>query len=266
MATLSVFESVYALAGTGLSGTVTPGTAASATVAVSSPSNYTGTVAFTSSSCVLTGYPSGVTASTSGNPTCTLSGSGTVTFANGVPTGSPITFAIHTTSLTTVSELRRLLIGPGAPSMQLANLRTPASPQAPQSGGNGSSELPAAFALAALLLFIVPGGTRKWRKMLSAVLLIVSLSLTFAGCGGGGSSGSTPIQTLPTPTVTVTPASNPVSFNAAFNVVVSVTGTAGTATGGVTLSGGALTGLNGTLSSGSYTFTFPPTPSQAAPA
>jgi len=234
--------------------------AASATVAVSSTSNYTGTVAFTSASCVLTGYPSGVTSSTPGNPTCTLSGNGTVTLANGVPTGSPVTFAIHTTSLTTVSELQRRLIGPGpvAPSTQLARLRTPATPQAPQSGGTGIFPAAGSVALAALLLFIIPGGTRKWRKMLGAVLLIVSLSLTFAGCsGGGGGGGSSPAPTLPTPTVTVTPASNPVAFNSPFNVTVSVTGTAGTATGGVTLSGGALAGLDGTLTNGSYTFTIP---------
>jgi hypothetical protein len=258
-ASVSVFESVYALAGLNLS-SVTPGTAASTTVAVSSASNYTGTVTFASSSCVLTGYPSGVTASTPGNPTCTLSGNGTVTLANGAPTGSPVTFAIHTTSLTTVSELQRRLIGPGpvAPSTQLARLRTPATPQAPQSGGTGIFPAAGSVALAALLLFIIPGGTRKWRKMLGAVLLIVSLSLTFAGCsGGGGGGGSSPAPTLPTPTVTVTPASNPVAFNSPFNVTVSVTGTAGTATGGVTLSGGALAGLDGTLTNGSYTFTIP---------
>jgi len=261
-ASVSVYESVYALAGTNLS-SVTPGTAASTTVAVSSTSNYTGTVTFASSSCVLTGYPSGVTSSTPGNPTCTLSGNGTVTLANGVPTGSPVNFAIHTTSLTNVSELRRPMVGPGvtgpgAPSTQFAKLSAPASPHAPQSGGTGFFGAAGSAALAALLLFIIPGGTRKWRKMLSAVLLIVSLSLTFAGCGGGGGGGgSNPPPTLPTPTVTVMPASNPVAFNAAFNVTVSVTGTAGTATGGVTLSGGALTGLNGTLSSGSYTFTIP---------
>jgi len=263
-ASVSVYESVYALAGTNLS-SVTPGTAASTTVAVSSTSNYTGTVTFASSSCVLTGYPSGVTSSTPGNPTCTLSGNGTVTLANGVPTGSPVTFAIHTTSATTVSELRRLLIGPGAPSTQFAKLSTPPSPYAPQSRGTGFFGAAGSAALAALLLFIIPGGARKWRKMLSALLLIVSLSLTFAGCGGGGSGGgSNPPPTLPTPTVTVTPASNPVAFNTALNVTVSVTGTAGTATGGVTLSGGtAATGIynspanTGTLSGGSALFTIP---------
>jgi hypothetical protein len=254
--TLSVFESVYSLTGTGPSN-VTPGMAASATVAVSSTSNYTGTVAFTSASCVLTGYPSGVTSSTPGNPTCTLSGNGTVTLANGVPTGSPVTFAIHTTSTTNVSELRRPVIGPSVPSMQLAKVSTPA-PKGPPSrrtelfGGAGS------VALAALLLFIIPGGARKWRRTLSALLLVVSLSLSFAGCSGGSSGGGgTQTPTLPTPTVTVTPASNTVAFNAPLMVTVSVTGSAGTATGGVTLSGGALTGLDGTLSSGSYTFTIP---------
>lgn len=92
--------------------------------------------------------------------------------------------------------------------------------------------------------------------MLSVLVAMVAIgALASCNSGGGGSSPSQP--TLPTPTVTVTPASNTVAFNAPLNVVVTVTGTAGTATGGVTLSGGALAGLNGTLSSGSYTFTIP---------
>ncbi|MFZ0337117.1 MAG: Ig-like domain repeat protein, partial [Terracidiphilus sp.] len=265
MATLSVFESVYALAGTNLS-SVTPGTAASTTVAVSSTSNYTGTVALASSSCVLTEYPSGVTSSTPGNPTCTLSGNGTVTFANGVPTGSPVTFAIHTTSLTTVSELRRPAIGPRSPSVQLAKLSTSASPRTPQPSGAESFGAPGSgtgwlgagsgAVLALVLFFGIPARRRSWRAMLSVLVAMVAIgALASCNSGGGGSSPSQP--TLPTPTVTVTPASNTVAFNAPLNVVVTVTGTAGTATGGVTLSGGALAGLNGTLSSGSYTFTIP---------
>jgi len=250
--TLVVYESVFSLAGTGLS-SVTPGTAASATVAVSSASNYTGTVTFTTASCALTGYPTGVTSSTPGNPTCTLSGSGTVTLANGVPTGSPVTFAIHTDSATNVSELRRPVIGNSAPAMQLAKLSTPANPHAPLSRGTHSSDNmlfggAGGAALAALFLIIIPGGARKWRQMLSVLLLIAAVAI--AGCG---SRGNTPT----TPTVTVTPASSTVAFNTALNVTVAVSGTAGPATGGVTLSGGALAGLNGTLSGGSYLFTIP---------
>ena len=258
---LTVYESVFSVAGTGPSSPVTPATAASATVAVTSTSNYTGSVAFTSSSCVLTGYPAGVTASTPGNPTCTLSGNGTVTLANGVATGSPITFAIHTTSATAVSELVWPLIRTGAPAMQLAKVTAPANPHAPRnvppSSGAGLFGAAGGAALAALLLIIIPGGARKWRKMLSALLLIVSVTFAIAGCGGGGGGGTSSPPTLPTPTVTVTPASSTVAFNTALNVTVTVTGTAGTATGGVTLSGGALAGINGTLSSGSYMFTIP---------
>ena len=130
-AKLAVAQSVFSLTGTGPSSTVTPGTAATASVAVSSTSNYTGTVTFTSASCVLTAYSNGASASNPANPTCTLSGNGTVTFANGAPTGSPVTFAIHTTSLTTVSELRRPNIGPGvtgpsAKATQLTKLSAPA--------------------------------------------------------------------------------------------------------------------------------------------
>ena len=257
---ITVSQSVYSLTGTGPSGPVTPGTAASATVAVASTpnTNYTGTVTFTSASCVLSGYPTGVTSSTPGNPTCTLSGSGAVTVANGVPSGSA-TFAIHTDSATNLSELRRPAFDAGTPSTQLAKLSTPANPRAPLSRG---TELFGAggAAFAALFLLIIPGGARKWSKMLGAILLIVALTLTIEGCGGGGaSSGGNTTPTLPTPTVTVTPASTTIPFNAALNVTVAVSGSAGTATGGVTLSAnsGSLSGQNATLTSGSATFTIP---------
>jgi hypothetical protein len=112
-------------------------------------------------------------------------------------------------------------------------------------------------ALAALFLFLVPGGARKWSKMLGAVLLIVALTFAIEGCGGGGGGGNQTPPTLPTPTVMVTPASSTIQFNNSLNVTVAVTGTAGTATGGVTLSGGALAGQNATLTNGSATFTIP---------
>ncbi len=263
-AKLAVAQSVFSLTGTGPSSTVTPGTAATASVAVSSTSNYTGTVTFTSASCVLTAYSNGASASNPANPTCTLSGNGTVTFANGAPTGSPVTFAIHTTSLTTVSELRRPNIGPGvtgpsAKATQLTKLSAPATPHAPLSRGTKLSGAVGSAALAALLLLVIPGGARKWRNLMSVLLLIVSLTLTFAGCSGGssGGGGGTTAPTLPTPTVTVTPASNTIEANAPLMVTVTVTGSAGTATGGVTLSGGAEAGLNSTLTNGSVTLTIP---------
>ena len=230
--TLTVSQSVFSLTGTGPASPVTHGTSGTASVAVSSSSNYTSIspVTFTSASCVLTGYSNGASATNPDNPTCTLAalpaGNGTITFANGVATGSPVAFAIHTYSATSLSaELRRPVIDHNAPAAQLAKITAPANPHAPASKGTELFGAAGGAALAALLLFFIPGGARKWSKMLGAILLIVALTFAIEGCGGGSSGGGgTTTPTLPTPTVTVTPASLTPAFNTALNVTVAVAG------------------------------------------
>jgi subtilase family serine protease len=59
-------------------------------------------------------------------------------------------------------------------------------------------------------------------------------------------------------TVKLAPSATAIAVNQTLNVGVTVSGSAGTPTGTVTLTGGGLTsGLSGTLSAGSYTFTIP---------
>jgi subtilase family serine protease len=60
-----------------------------------------------------------------------------------------------------------------------------------------------------------------------------------------------------TATVTVTPTPAAINVNQSVSVLVAVTGTSGTPSGTVSLSGGGYSAGNGTLANGSYTFTIP---------
>jgi hypothetical protein len=238
--TLTVTQSSFSLAAT-TPAAVAPGSPATSTVSVTSPSDYTGTVTFTSASCTLTGYPAGVTATTQGNPTCALTGNGVVTVTDGVPSGT-VTYTVSTTGTTTAQ-----LSSGGNPAF-LAQRRN----------SSGWFETAGGSALAALFLFLAPVGSRKGRKMLGAILLMVAITFVGVGCGGGSSSTTT--TTLPTPTVTVTPASSSISVNSPLNVTVSVAapaGSSGTPTGTVDIGGGGYSSSSQTLASGSTTFTIP---------
>lgn len=258
---LTVTQSAYTVSATSPGSSVTPGSTATSSVSVATTTNYTGTVTFSNASCVLTGYPSGVTSATLGNPTCALTGNGTVTITDGSPSG-PVTFTVSTTSTTTPLAALTLPKFSGDSPENAGILALAARPSAPARHSNGAGwfETAGGAALAALFLFFVPGGTRKWRQMLGVVLLMFAISFTIAGCGGGSSTPSGP-ATLATPTVTVTPSVTSVAINgSAFTVSVNVTGTAGTATGGVTLTGAGYTSGagTGTLASGTTSFTVNP--------
>ena len=142
---------------------------------MNSSTDYTGTVTFTSAECVLTGYPVGVTVSTPSNPTCSLTGNGAVTLTDGVvqPVGTVVTYTVSTTSTSTASLGERPSIGPTAPEMQLAKNTAPSNPHAPHTSGSGWFGAAGSAALAALFLFLTPGGARKWRQMLGVLLLMV---------------------------------------------------------------------------------------------
>ncbi len=233
---LTVTQSNFSLAATSPAA-VAPGSPATSTVTVTSPSDYTGTVTFTSASCVLTGYPSGVTASTPGNPTCALTGSGVVTVQDGVASPT-VTYTVSTTGTTTAQ------LSPSGNPALLARCRN----------SSGWFESAGGSALAALFLFLAPIGSRKGRKMLSAILLMAAITLAGVGCGGGGGSSTT---TLPTPTVTVTPASSSVTVNSSLDVKVAVAGSSGTPTGGVDIAIPGYTTPQQTLSAGNASFTIP---------
>jgi hypothetical protein len=254
--TLTVTQSGYSLSATAITN-LTPGatTGNTSTVTVNSPSDYTGTVTFTSAECVLTGYPTGVTASTPSNPTCALSGSGTVTMAPGSDIGT-VTYAVSTSSATTASVIDMPSLGRSTRDSQLAKAPSTSNRPAARSDCLGWFGAAGGSALAALFLFLVPGGSRKWRKMFSAFLLIASIAFTTVGCGGGGSS-TPPTLATPTVTVTATPSSVTLGSSSTVSIQVTVSGSDGTPTGSVSFSGGGYSSASEALTSGTYTFSVP---------
>lgn len=98
---------------------------------------------------------------------------------------------------------------------------------------------------------------RRLGGCVAGVLACASLAL--AGCGGGGSTGGGGGQQPTTPTVTVSPATSSITTTQSLQVMVTVSGGAGSATptGSVTLSGGGYTSSAATLSGGSATITIP---------
>jgi subtilase family serine protease len=175
-----------------------PGGSATAGITVAAVDGYTGTVTFSSSSCVLTAGPSYGTAYA---PTCTPPSSSTAM-------GGTATFTVNTTAATSAA-----LVFPHSGGQDRGLFRG-------LFGAGGDAAL-------ALLVFLgVPARRRSWRSMLGVLVLMAALG-TLAGCGGGGSAGSsssgTPGTTTGTYTFTVTATSNPAvtpSPEVTFSVVV----------------------------------------------
>ena len=175
----TVTQSVFALtAGTPSSSSVTPGTTATVTISGSTSATfYSGTV--TLNSCSLTTSPTG--ANTSALPYCSITG--TISYTNGVPTGSA-TATVSTTATIASLTYPRLPTGQGNDREML--------------GAGGS------FVLAFLVFLGVPARRRAWRAMLGMLVLIAALG-TLSACGGGGSSsGSTSIPGTSAGTYTFT--------------------------------------------------------------
>jgi hypothetical protein len=124
-------------------------------------------------------------------------------------------------------------------------------------GGQGFAWFKAAggTALAALLFLFAPVGSRRGRRMLSALLMVTAAGFTIAGCGGGGGGGGGTNKI--TPGVTVSPSKNAISAADPLSVAISVSGGTTAATGSVTLSGGGYTSGATSLSSGAATINIP---------
>jgi subtilase family serine protease len=246
--TLTVTQSGYSLSAT-TPAAISAGSSATTTVSVSSPNDYTGTLTFTSGSCVLTSSPSGAVSL----PTCALTGTGTVTMTDGTSSGT-VTYTVNTTGATTAAlDLPKMS---GESQLLLASAKKPATP-AHRTKGSGWFGAAGGTALAALLLFLVPGGSRKWRKMLSMLLLMAAVTFAGVGCGGGGSGSTTNTQGIPTVTVTATPSSVTLGSSSNVSIQISVTGSDGTPTGSVSFSGGGYTSTSQALTSGGYTYSLP---------
>lgn len=230
---------------------ISAGSTATSTVSVSSSTNFSGTLMFSSASCVLTSSPSGAT---TGLPTCALSGNGTVTInSSGVASGS-VAFTVSTTGSTTAAAIPPQNLGRGQGALELAVIHLPTA----KGTKTGWFQAAGGTALAALLLLLVPGGTQRWQKMFGALMILATVGFVTVGCGGGSSSSSGGGSTsLLTPTVTVTPASTAIAKNAALSVAVTVTGSGATPTGSVSLAGGGYTSPSQALSGGSTTFAIP---------
>ena len=210
-ATVTVTAPTFSLSATNV--TVTAGTPGTSTVTVTPGNGYTGTVTLTAQ--VQSG-PSGAI------DTPTFTGSQVA-----------ITDASAKQGTITVSTTQ-------AAAVRVGSIRRSAWFEA--AGGT---------ALAALLLFCVPFGSRKARRILGVFLVIVAASFTAVGCGGGGGGGGGG-KTTPTVTVSTTKS----TFTTAETIPVSIT-VSGGATGSVTLSSGSYSSGSTNLSNGSASITVP---------
>lgn len=112
-------------------------------------------------------------------------------------------------------------------------------------------------ALTALLLFCMPLGFRRGRKILSVLLLVVAAAFGFVGCGGGGSSSGGGGGGSTTPLVTISPTKATYATDENISVAVTVSGASTTATGSVTLTGGSYNSGARTLSNGGVSILIP---------
>jgi hypothetical protein len=155
---VTVTQSAYALSATAPTAVTPPSTTTSTISGSQSITDYTGTV--TLNTCSLTTSPSAAVE----DATCTVSG--TITYANGTPTGTG-TATITTYSVTTGAMTRPKF-------------------------GNGKGWLGAGSGavLALLMFFGIPARRRSWRSMLSVLVAMAALgALVSCGGGSGGSSG-----------------------------------------------------------------------------
>ena len=112
-------------------------------------------------------------------------------------------------------------------------------------------------ALTALLLFSMPVGFRRGRRILGGLLVVVAAAFTFVGCGGGGGGGGGGGSQKSTPGVQVSTTQNTFATTDSIPVSVSVSGGTATPTGTVTLASGSYTSAATTLSNGGANITIP---------
>jgi subtilase family serine protease len=216
-APLTIAVASFTLAATDVSLTAGATSGNTSTVTVAPQNGYTGTVTLTA---VVTSSPSGAV----GTPTLTGS-SVTITDANAKQ---------GTVTVGTTAAAGAVRGNPGSAWFQAAGGAT----------------------LAALLLFFVPLGWRRGRRMLSVLLVVGAAAFTVIGCGGGGGGGGGGTQKT-TPSVTVSPSKSALSTTDPMSVAISVSGGTSTATGTVTLTGGGFNSGATTLSSGAATINIP---------
>jgi subtilase family serine protease len=214
-ATVNITVSTFTLQATDVTMAAGATTGNASTVTVTPSASYTGTVTLTAA---VTAAPAGAVSAP------TLTGS-SVAITNAPNTG--------TVSVATIAASARGVTHAGLVWFHAA-------------GGT---------ALAAFLCFFLPFGSRRGRRILSGMLIIVAATFTVAGCGGGGGGGGGTQKT--TPSVTVSPSKSSFAATDAISVAVSVSGGTTAATGTVTLSGGGFTSSATTVASGAATIAIP---------
>jgi trimeric autotransporter adhesin len=214
---------------------IASGASATSTVTVQSNNGYTGVATL---SCMLTSAPAGAT----NLPTCSANGAS-------ISLSSTVTTGTANVTVTTTA--------PAAGSLQRPSL-----------GHSKWFRAAGGSAVLALLIFFIPG-TRKWRHVLGACLLVVSIGFAVAGCGsssptGSGSNGGNSgkggggTATRTTPSVKVSPANTSIVLNTSVSVALTVTGSATTTpTGSITLASGSYTSPATALAAGAATITIP---------
>ena len=155
-ATVTVTQTTYSLSATTTTAIAPGGTATSTITGQTSTTGYTGTV--TLSSCSLT---SSTATNPNAPPTCSVSG--TITYANGTPTGS------GTATVSTTSNLALLHQSPI------------------RKGWTGAA---GGAVLALLVFFGIPKRRNNWLSML-AILVVLAGVGGLSGCGGSGGGGTT---------------------------------------------------------------------------
>jgi trimeric autotransporter adhesin len=211
---------------------IAPGASATSTVTVHGSNGYTGAVTL---SCALTSAPAGAT----NLPTCSATGP-SISLSSAVTSAAADVTVITTAPAT--GDLRPLSIG-----------------------NSGWFKAAGGSVILALLIFVVPGHTPKWRNMLGACMLVAGIGFAAVGCGsssssksgnnGGNSSGGAARMT---PTVKVSPASSSVVLTTPVSVALTVTGSAtAIPTGTITLASGSYSSPAAALAAGAATVTIP---------
>ncbi len=174
--TSSVSEATFTMTPPATKSTISsPGGSTTVAITLTAANSYTGTVTFSSSSCVLTAGPSYGTAYA---PTCTPPSSSTAM-------GGTATFTVYTTAATS------------------AALVYPHSSGKDRGLFHGLLGAGSGAALALMAFLGIPARRRSWRSMLGALVLMTALG-SLAGCGGGGSAGSSSTGTSGTKAGTYT--------------------------------------------------------------
>ena len=192
----------------GSAAAISAGGTTTSNITVSSTDGYAGAVTL---SCALTSSPANAVEA----PTCAAT------------TGqSTVTLSASTTS--------------GTGQVTVSSTAAPASAvKLASANRTGWFKAAGGAALASLMLFFVPGWSKRSRNLFCTMLVVLAASFFAVGCGGGGGSGGGGGGTTKTtPTVTVTPASTSIKETDSLVVAITVAGSSGTPTGSVTMSSG----------------------------